>query len=1562
MLVSVSGGRAGLMFCFTVEHDVAEELSRAGLGDDPANVVQERVVSRLRAVYREIVVEEVQRAAEPTASERPAAGKPAAPHAVRPDDAITRPRADDELEPASFGLLPRPVSGSGDHGRLGSDAGQYVGGRPAADVMAATGRGGWFREEVGRLSDGAGVAASGETPASDATSGGLPADSRTVDALTDPSRFTPYGAGRRGAARGAVPALVGAHVRDEERVYVRSEPGGEVRRVAFMVRSQVPQARGNSPEVEVRVRLAIRRPFGVREPWRTQLREGVTAAVAQHLVPSAGVDFPGGGRLRVTVEHVAETGHPHLTVEVAGAGLGVTRLKWAFDAEPRALAEAVARQLGLDQAGDFGPEGRLLLERKHLRLLKALAFPVEDLRDRQGWVSTLGDPATDAGYLSGSMLPASLARYGVRPEFTVPLDPALHARNSDGTLAAPAQETRLRYHQRELAERLNDFGRARVTVDPGISDDMLRNLLGRQAISQKWPELVTYLGRRDRDVPGHGSVPAYTGSRTDQNFPLRDYQTRQIHPMVSLQYDPGLLPSADPRIAAITRALKLVLGAGYQLNQPLRIIVPKYGQAVTVTLENGRIELQRGEAAPAAEYFPPGDIAVGGEPMRALDDESLRMAAFGNPHKASFHGVAERVSDLLAALIVQEITHHLIFAESPEKALDTLAKLHPEVLDRVRRVVSVYGTENLGEAVAEIMTKQILGFPLEEWEEEMLQALGAPRPGPPTREHLNPHLSPEDVGVVADIVVRQLGRWVDQAEIMAKLGRLTAAERRLDLRLVSEAVVRLFEGGSPQEMKFSPVGPSTVRGGALLDVDRAEQDLARVLDDESDGRDCAVRLERAAKLWYPRSLVPRDDLALPGGAPESRLAAAVGGQWRPVGGSLLPVMERVRQLGRGATAFLLASPPDLAGLYGPVNTRHAYALRNLGGKLYWVETQGPPEQRFREVDGRPSQVPAPLVGMRVIVVEPNGRAVPDPLGDVTPAPGQHDALLAPASAHWYGASRELAGLSPARAGHPVAPGETSAGQVTEVRSMPVAPGPGEMDRDGWMDRAGETQEMVPSARDLMIARALLWGDVDQYRQEMRSNLAKIDGLLRRGGDGGLPGRLAEALAREARGLEEDEQVLERMSERLGSVLGRLREPQVAAMVLVERHGRLIEPGELQAARELLTTRPWAKGYGHRNPDDLLRQVHEHLRSGMRLITNYSSYGLEGVLSSGEGRFRNAWEADHWPMEGIHEVRADVEHAMGYAASTGPLIPDGQGEWYQRYPEPGSDDARVLPHYAALTSRLLPEGTPLYGNVVVVWRPEVRARATFAPRDSIQANGWEWVTGPDNLYPLLTRGVDETVRLAFAEATGFEADQQALEVMRNPPAGTARLKYIEAQVHGDLSLADVDRILLWYGPPAEGSGAGKQRFQTHADMQGLQARILEYARRNSLSLGVELRRLGDREPIADPSSAGGPGTADPSFDLVLEAAAASGPALPKQTVRVRVEPADTPVALVARIVGAFPDLRDATLTVKAPSDISRALLPALIRALGEAANSRQLRVKFHLGELESMNICGSPCVA
>ncbi|WP_433349858.1 hypothetical protein [Micromonospora sp. CA-111912] len=136
--------------------------------------------------------------------------------------------------------------------------------------------------------------------------------------------------------------------------------------------------------------------------------------------------------------------------------------------------------------------------------------------------------------------------------------------------------------------------------------------------------------------------------------------------------------------------------------------------------------------------------------------------------------------------------------------------------------------------------------------------------------------------------------------------------------------------------------------------------------------DCLDRLEAVRRGWFGAPVVV-DDAGLGTGRVQDRLAAALGGDWRPVGDSFDPLVTRLRGLGDGATAFVLVSPPA-----GP---RHGIVLTAWRGGVFAVETQNRVGQRVWDaVDGAGHPVAPPwlpgLLGARVIVAGPDGVAVP----------------------------------------------------------------------------------------------------------------------------------------------------------------------------------------------------------------------------------------------------------------------------------------------------------------------------------------------------------------------------------------------------------------------------------------------------------------------------------------------------------------------------------------------------------------------------------------------------------
>jgi hypothetical protein len=404
-----------------------------------------------------------------------------------------------------------------------------------------------------------------------------------------------------------------------------------------------------------------------------------------------------------------------------------------------------------------------------------------------------------------------------------------------------------------------------------------------------------------------------------------------------------------------------------------------------------------------------------------------------------------------------------------------------------------------------------------------------------------------------------------------------------------------------------------------------------------------------------------------------------------------------------------------------------------------------------------------------------------------------------------------------------------------VEPMAVASHPADDEANaerGVLDREA-TQQMVPGTRDLRVARWLLSNDPQQAQTQAQRELAR---LLRGANHASSTAQtsLNRRLQQQADQLEEDVRVFAAMRARSPQVWQRLSEAQAAALVMVERRGRLVADRDYQAALRRLQREPWAQPYSALDAGKLLRAVHKHLRQGMGLVTNRTLRRLAGLLADPEGRFPNSWETSD--VSGDLEERANAEIFLGYSATLGqgrglPLPPDQQA-------------ARALPKYAGLVSKLQPEGVGTYGNIVFWWKDEVKGRSTFTPKDSMNwgVEGAGGVTGPDHLYPLLAYGDDDVIRLAFAEATGFAFDP---ELHAQLASGIETPAYFEAQIHGDLYWSDVEKVVIRY-PDGWRDAAEQDRN-----------RILAYARQHdNAGLRVELSRIGD--PIPDlPAPAASP---------------------------------------------------------------------------------------------------------
>ncbi|MET8577241.1 hypothetical protein ABZW39_20860, partial [Streptomyces sp. NPDC005012] len=217
-------------------------------------------------------------------------------------------------------------------------------------------------------------------------------------------------------------------------------------------------------------------------------------------------------------------------------------------------------------------------------------------------------------------------------------------------------------------------------------------------------------------------------------------------------------------------------------------------------------------------------------------------------------------------------------------------------------------------------------------------------------------------------------------------------------------------------------------------------------------------------------------------------------------------------------------------------------------------------------------------------------------------------------------------------------------------------------------------------------------------------------------------------------------------------------------------------------------------------------------------------------------FRSFWATGSTGGTPSRAGRGWVEELQGYAAALRRVAgAPGNGPDGGDFDPPDPDE---LPKYAALVSPSQKGGTYSYGSAVVHWKDSVRGRATHTPGDSADAAERGVLSYTDNahVYPLLAYGEERRVRLALAEATGFRYDPE----MRRDVAelGYAAVgRYFETQIHGELSWADVDRIVLNWGD-LFGSA---QRFTTRAQAESMAAYLRDFAARRKLGLTVELGR-------------------------------------------------------------------------------------------------------------------------
>ncbi|HEY6494071.1 MAG TPA: hypothetical protein VIZ43_12405 [Trebonia sp.] len=741
-----------------------------------------------------------------------------------------------------------------------------------------------------------------------------------------------------------------------ERAFVRGGPDGTIERVAFAAGGW-PRG-GVTRAVDITVRLAVSVSADDPDDWADELRRRVDRAVSSYLRTADGpLVLPDLGTVLVTVEHAAPGEPAHVQATAVDAGQGVRGQSWAHDAQPRELAEALAQRLGLLAAGPLGAEPTLLAE-PHVRLLRALAVDVEDPRDRRGWVRTGLDPTHDRLYLAAATTSPMLAEYMIPRELHVPLGVLrAHERDADGGLTEEAIKTRMEAHDSTFNRVLDEIEGASVTLADGVSDNDARELLARKG-EEMWPELGFFL-TRDKDGKSEAD------SRSDRNKPVDDWPSLIVKEKWIVFYEPTLAEN-DWRFDAIRQAADLIDGRGYSI-EPVKFMLPKY--ASSLTIHKDRVITPNGSwsLGTVAAQFPPDTIIVNPMKPQPVNDSDAKRGTYST--------FGDRMALFQVYLIIHEYGHHL---QDLRRTLEGMGKrLPPELRKLLRSHVSEYAPTNPIEAIAELFTKDVAGFPLEDRERKMLETAGGLIPSHEPREDQENHQVEEHIlnQVLAILAERRVGIQ-HREDVVRAASELRPVEHRMHPRLIADRVERVMDGAAhPEEAQFTGPGPAVLLGGDLGYRHSAESLLTRVLNEVADG-DPVTQLRAVVPAWFPLRGV-RDDRVLGPGPAEAGLASGLGGEWRLLGHGLGAVMERLRQLGHGSGALLLSPRPIRYGTAAPDNARFAYGLRNMGTVLYLADLQAAPGQRLKQIQ-EPADVPALPAGTRVIVVGRDGRAVRDP--------------------------------------------------------------------------------------------------------------------------------------------------------------------------------------------------------------------------------------------------------------------------------------------------------------------------------------------------------------------------------------------------------------------------------------------------------------------------------------------------------------------------------------------------------------------------------------------------------
>jgi hypothetical protein len=281
-----------------------------------------------------------------------------------------------------------------------------------------------------------------------------------------------------------------------------------------------------------------------------------------------------------------------------------------------------------------------------------------------------------------------------------------------------------------------------------------------------------------------------------------------------------------------------------------------------------------------------------------------------------------------------------------------------------------------------------------------------------------------------------------------------------------------------------------------------------------------------------------------------------------------------------------------------------------------------------------------------------------------------------------------------------------------------------------------------------------------------------------------------------------------------AALPELTPSQAWALVAANLKGKQNEWANMERAVTRLQdlNKEWKTSYG---APDLVKTL-LHMTEKTRIATQYRMEKPVGEQQAAAGTvplykllmesgFRNLWETGTSQASADKFTRGAIEEQMGYGAAlrrTGgrPQDRDDKEGTFDPKDPGGRSTAAEMPRYAATIGDAQQAGVAVrYGTSYIVWKESVRNRVTWTPGDSWSTfdGGVQGVKNYVSLeHPeiIFAHADKDLLRMFMAEATG--KDSEWLQRLRkNAGAFAAGGAYIETQIHGDLTWADVAEVVL-----------------------------------------------------------------------------------------------------------------------------------------------------------------------